>query len=380
MGRSIRGLKVYAAVIALLLVSLSLSGLAFAQGSQWIQGTPRFLAIPGGNPAQAMAESILGANVPLFTKTTTGGALGNFTYTMVGADPQTSNATTNIQVDIIPVKFKFLGGLGGKLSPTKKICNDPAKATAITRTTGSPLFSPSTYAVNGTTVGTNTGYIDAFQRANFWNFVGSTTPNYHTTFTFVVKPVQKIKVQASQGGTQTGPCANIGTMSIGSFDAQAQQMITNLGIPSTELPLFLSYNTFWTQGGCCILGYHSATNSNQTYAVAAYSDPAIFGPTSNIQDIHAMSHELGEWLDDPLINNIVPAWGHIGQVSGCQNNLEVGDPVTGNGFSLALNGKTYHVEDLVFLSWFARQTPSLAAGGFYSFTGSVGGAVQGLCH
>ena len=155
-------------------------------------------------------------------------------------------------------------------------------------------------------------------------------------------------------------------MDISFFDSIAQGLITSLNIPSNELPLFLSYNSFWTQGGCCILGYHSVTGSNHTYSVGAYSDAGIFS-ASGIQDIHALSHELGEWLDDPLINNIVPAWGHIGQQSGCQNNLEVGDPVTGNAFTVSKGGKTYHPEDLVFLSWFARQTPSLAVNGWYTF-------------
>jgi hypothetical protein len=80
-----------------------------------------------------------------------------------------------------------------------------------------------------------------------------------------------------------------------------------------------------------------------------------------------MSHEIGEWLDDPFGNNIVPTWGHVGQVSGCQTNLENGDPVTGTAFTATLGGFTYHPEDLVFFSWFARQTPSIAVNGWYTF-------------
>ena len=148
-------------------------------------------------------------------------------------------------------------------------------------------------------------------------------------------------------------------------------LLTSLNIPANTLPVFLSYNTFWTSGGCCILGYHSTNNAGtQAYAVAAYSDPGIFSVP--IQDIHVASHEFGEWLDDPLIpnTNIVPAWGHVGQVGGCQNNLETGDPVTGKAFTISVGGTapfTYHPEDLVFLPWFARISPSTSVNGWFTF-------------
>ena len=148
-----------------------------------------------------------------------------------------------------------------------------------------------------------------------------------------------------------------------------QSLSLYLAIPSNVLPVFLSYNTFESLGSqCCILGYHFVTATSQTYAVAAYSDPGIF--SAPIQDIHILSHELGEWTDDPFGNNIVPAWANVGQVAGCQNNLEVGDPVTGNAFTVAMGGIapfTYHPEDLVFFPWFARILPSTSVNGWYSF-------------
>jgi len=81
-----RGIKAHMVAIALLLFTLSFTGLAFAQGSPWIQGTPKFLAIPGGNPAQAMTESVNGANVPLFTNHFSAFSQ-TWNYTMVGTDP-----------------------------------------------------------------------------------------------------------------------------------------------------------------------------------------------------------------------------------------------------------------------------------------------------
>ncbi len=73
-----------------------------------------------------------------------------------------------------------------------------------------------------------------------------------------------------------------------------------------------------------------------------------------------------------------PAWGHVGQVSGCQNNLEVGDPLTGTpAVQVPLNGFTYHGQELAFFDWFFR-TPSNGTAGKYSFEGTFTSA-QGTC-
>ena len=186
-------------------------------------------------------------------------------------------------------------------------------------------------------------------------FMRRIPPKYHTKFSPVTqKPAQTIVVPASAGFTAGPFCGSqlIGEVDINFVDAQLQSLITRLAIPPTSLPLFISYDVFETSGGCCILGYHSVTAGNQSYAIATYSDAGLFSVP--IQDIHALSHELGEWMDDPFVNNTVPTWGNIGQVSGCQTNLEVGDPVTGTAFTATLNGFTYHPEDLVFFSWFAQ--------------------------
>ena len=83
-----------------------------------------------------------------------------------------------------------------------------------------------------------------------------------------------------------------------------------------------------------------------------------------------MSHEVGEWQNDPDTINPTPAWGHIGQVSGCQSNLEVGDPLSGTTFNDALGGFTYHPQELAFFSWFYHQKPSLGVNGWYSDQGT----------
>jgi len=334
-----------------------------AQTFQGIKGKPMFVVIPGGNADDAMSQAFAAVNVPLWSSTFKVGTT-TFKFTMVGTNPAAGSATTSIPVVIVPIRLKFANGT--VLSPVANACGDTQ--TPVARTMNSPIFKNMTFKPGGTNVGT-TQYIDAFQRANFWHTVSVSAPNYHVLLGPVtVKAVQTITVPAASGATAAGPCAKIGEVNINFFDSKAQGLITSLAIPATSLPLFVDYNSFLFSGtpsNCCILGYHSANSANHTYAFAAYSDPGIFGVP--IQDIHALSHEIGEWLDDPFGNNLTPPWGHVGQVSGCQNNLEVGDPVTGKAFTAILNGFTYHPEDLVFLSWFALQKPSTAVNGQYTF-------------
>jgi hypothetical protein len=118
-------------------------------------------------------------------------------------------------------------------------------------------------------------------------------------------------------------------------------------------------------------GYHTAFQDQfgnvQTYAVAEYDTTRL---SSGSRDITALSHEIAEWMNDPLGNNITPPWGHTGQVSGCQDNLEVGDPLSGNVTSVTMsNNFTYHPQQLAFFSWFYRGIPSIGANGWYSNLG-----------
>ena len=59
------------------------------------------------------------------------------------------------------------------------------------------------------------------------------------------------------------------------------------------------------------------------------------------------------------------------QQYGCTNVLETGDPVVGIGWEqpVGVNGPIYHPEDEVFKSWFARDNPSVAYAGNYTFMG-----------
>jgi len=270
-------------------------------------------------------------------------------YTMVGTDPSKGSVSTTVQVYIIPIKMVY-GATNGNhtFDPVKtKVSNG---LTVVNNVIASPVFNP---GVNFTQGGTNLGttqYIDAFQRGNFWKYVHTHT-GYHVLLgTPTVLAEQTITVPASLGGVFSNPFGSgiVGTYDINAFDAKLQSYMKKFTqINPGVLPLFVTYDVFLTSGGCCIGGYHSANGAQpggQTYSHATYVDS--LGSFS--QDVSALSHEIGEWVDDPFVDNNV----------NCNDNsiLEVGDPLEGNanygGYPYTLGGFTYNLQSLVFIGYF----------------------------
>lgn len=320
-----------------------------------------------------MTESLSGSTVPLWTGKATAFGRTHY-YIMVGTSPFTpegTNQSTTVPADVIPVDLTFADtGHVFSSSATDGACG--LSASAQTLTLQSPLFLNRYYGSYGTHIGT-TQYEDAFQRMNFGKEIfGASAPNpdYHVLLgRRSLNPVS-ITVPAADGTTDDlGWCSPIGLMSISYWDNLVQTSILptlrSRGlVSSTQLPVLLLYNVVMYQGttsDCCVLGYHSgyqpAGAGVQYYSVADFdSTGGAFG--SGTSDVSPLSHELGEWMDDPNGQNNTPSWGHIGQVSGCQNNLEVGDPLSGTLFPAITmgNGYTYHVQELAFVSWFYRLT------------------------
>jgi hypothetical protein len=166
-----------------------------------------------------------------------------------------------------------------------------------------------------------------------------------------------------------GPKITAGLADINYYDGLIQGFMTKLGATPDVLPLFVWYDIYLTENGgeCCIGGYHNANGAQptgQTYSNAAYADvKGIFS-----QDVSAMSHELGEWVDDPFVDNVV----------NCPNDnnvLEVGDPLEGaanfGGFPYKLNGFTYNLQSLVFVSYFGAPR-SDSANKWFAFQNDIG--------
>ena len=353
--RSVVCLSLFAALVAL----AGFAGTAYAQDDTEITPPrPMFVTLPARlNPAvPPPATSLPSWNGSFVSGGTT------YNYNMVGTAPS-SNSSTTITTYIIPVKIVITGRNGKKTTfdPSHVLSNGN---TVTTNTTTSPIFdSTTTYTQGGVDVGT-TQYVDAFQRANFWGTVSS-NPNYHVLLGATVLAEQTLSPSKTNGKTGTPFGFTAGEVNINWFDAQLPTIMANLGIQPNTFPIFLTYDVYLTQNGsCCIGGYHSSEGSvsnPQSYAEATYVDhPGAFS-----QDVSALSHEVGEWMDDPLTVNI------NGNNTPC-GILEVGDPLENNsnfgGFPYTLHGFTYNLQDLVTLPYFGAPS-STSVNGFFTFQG-----------
>lgn len=284
---------------------------------------------------------------------------------MVGTDPSSPGAgATTVAVEIIPISFNFGGII---VSPQATACGDVTSA--IARVQDSPLFSSDvTWNDNGIVIGT-TQFTDAFQRANFWQFVSTHSPNYHVMLQPVsVLPAVTVDVPLGIGAVLAPnpacPQNPLGGIPMDFMNSVAQNIIQNQHISASTLPIFLTLDVQFLPNG--FWGYHMALAGNQTFVVASYLDPGVLGP--NISDTLVLGHELAEWMNNPLLINNVPPWGVAGQP--CSPELEVGDPLAQSGFAVNAAGFVYHLQELAYFSWFAREAPSIAINGRYSTRGT----------
>jgi len=334
----------------------------------------------------------------------------SYSYTMVGTSPFNGSASTTVPTELIPLRFSFASaptGVDPVLDGSTKVAltvQSPifqsADIGAAADSTASPPPAAAGIAPSPRTEtepSDVTQLTDAFMRSEF----GKSGSAYHVLLGQpTVLPTQSIEVPSNQGVLQIGgqSGARTGIIDYVWFNNRLHNLLGSLHIDPHTFPIFLTYNTFLYLGNntanCCVVGYHGAVSVNgngaqgvQTYAFAAYNDPGIFAPVifsayPYIQDIHALSHEVAEWSNDPFVNNTVNPWlsptapAHYG----CTSKLETGDPVVGYGFGVSMpNGVTYHPEDEVFYSWFARQSPSISSAGpgVYTYLNNFAGIAHG---
>ena len=285
-----------------------------------------------------------------------------YSYTMVGTDPTKGSATTTVPVTIVPLILKFSNGT--TYDGTTKVAN----------TTGSPLFQKAQFSSG------KTQYGDAIQRAEFWKSI-PTPKNYHVLVgTPTIATALTISVPKADGAVVKDPSSgkNIGIININWFDPLLQGELTSLHFTPNMMPIFLANDVYLSSGApsinnCCIGGYHNAVSNSaglQTYIFSVNADAGLVGGFG--EDVSALSHETAEWLNDPYGSNVVPNWiSSIAPQYGCNNLLEVGDPLVGVVFTVT--GFTQHLQDEAFFSWFARQKPSIGIGGRYTYLGTFKG-------
>lgn len=324
--------------------------------------------------AEAAKAAFATSTFPQFTSNVTVGAT-SYQYTLAGMNPAVpvTNATSTIQVDLIPLVLKFGSSL--KWDPTAADSCDPG-VSALTRFKKSPLFASQAQTWDGVALGSHQ-LTDEQMRAEFYHYVATVNPTYNTNFKFVVMSKKTINVPVLYRAAAPISCGNgyLGATDINWLDPYLQtHVIPSIsGIGPNVVPFFLVHNFveyITTTLNCCVIGYHNAYNVTtgvQTYGLADYDNSGAF---SGFGDIAAPTHELGEWANDPYTTNPTPSWGMIGQVTGCQNNLEVGDPLSGTTFADTFNGFTYHPQELAFFSWFYDQSPTVGLPGWYSDQGT----------
>jgi hypothetical protein len=340
-------------------------------------------------------------------------------YNMVGADPYTcsgSGCDATIPTDIIPIDVivdgvKFAAGpiLQGTLDSPQFATNDYGSTDFATAAGSFPLAPAFIRGPGGVLsqgdAGNQLQLEDATMRAQF-NQTGNSSyhlrlpvhPVVHPTLTLVVPPGAGTLLLSGRG-------VLFASVSVVWWATEIQNLNQTLSyIDPTHLPIYLT-NSVLLYGppdptNCCVIGFHGASEVNghgtgsthgngnqpvQTYAWASWVRPGIYarpngGTDWALQDIHALSHEIAEWGDDPFVNNNVEPWlTPTAPQYGCTKVLETGDPVVGIGFAIGHNTTDqtanpwtsptdhtpsvsydgyYHPEDEVFLPWFMRTSPN----------------------
>jgi hypothetical protein len=365
-------------------------------------------ATPAGVSGLAGAGFGNGGLVPLWTFQVKGAPRDGLNHVgaMVGTNPFSGKETSRIPTIIVPmiitthtVATSFdpttgtLGTAPGNVTQNSSApdnnCLTAPNNVPSRLLSQSPIFQPTNFSFGGVSLG-HTQYIDAFMRANFYGALGGDPDHYHVLFepVRIANPVV-IDVPANEGlaitnGLLLGPpafCAPVQILDINWFDSYINGTLlpelASQGVNPGSLPVFFLYNTNLASPvnnlfTCCILGYHSFAGEptpSQLYSVAEIDVSQFFPP--GYENTSVMAHEMGELVNDPYGDNEVPPWGHIGQQGACQENLEVGDPLTGTVMPQVTmpNGYTYNVQELVFFSWFFGGQ-SIGVNGWYSSNGS----------
>ena len=363
--------------------------------------------VAGSTAPRGFANDLpgIGDTVPL-TPLSVYTASDHFNIVMVGGDPlafSTKTIATTIHAVVIPLVF-LVNTKDNKLKlfdPTQPNSCDGG-VSAVDRFKQSPLVQPAPRTFNGVSVGTFQ-YISAYKRAAFWKAtlgsVEDTIDWYVPTQLLTTIPTfpPVISVYEGMNATINGDEASC-TLRLQLPEKFINNMITENLIPSLQASGYISTGRFAlfitrdvVESGSnngTTNGAHGHTPDNfdelhppQTFAWAEYNTTAAHisttdfpmgDPNARGQDIFELTHEIGEWMMDPLNNNGAPSWLNP-EPNACSTKFEVGDPLhgTNNAKTILWNGYYYHPTELAYFSWFYDNgTGSIAAGGAYSTYGT----------
>lgn len=349
---------------------------------------------------------------PTFTRSFTfGGKV--FPYTMLGNDPDLGHKTT-IPAKITAVSLRLLNADG-----TTNMIVPVGPFEDLT------LSSPNFEAADFTS-GNNLQFADAVQRAEFFNAMKQ---NWHTDLeASIVNRVtinvprfvrarlsngQIVTIQAYYTSQDLFPRFQTtdGSTAVQLWRGLFNVLFSNAAVndinlnnyTTNALNIQLYPNTYLFsvnshgqrfRGDCCVLGFHTGFFDPSVtptpiwlFAYASWISSGLF--RGGFEDITALSHEISETFNDPLLNNVVPVWQFPGEPGACQNNLETGDPLEvlpTATVTLPIKERgttfTYHPQTEALLQWFTQSSPSNALGGAFSYpdtTALTGPAIKGTC-
>lgn len=283
-----------------------------------------------------------------------------YVYRMVGTNPAKGSVSTTIPTQVLPIRVVMSDGV--TLDAT----------TLVPDLVASPIFSDAKFT-SGTTQ-----LADAMMRAEFWNKVGRSAPNYHVLLgTPSVRPAVTITVPASAG---TGLLSNnvpFAEIKYQWWTGVLKAVLKKQRFPVSQLAVILAENVFLYQNDnttdCCVYGYHGIFKSAAGGHTFAYGNWITRGliPSGNA-DIYSLSHEITEWANDPFLNNVVPTWDQPDGSSCFSSLLEVADPVEAMAkpwYPVRVGTTTYHPSDIAGLSWFTHASPSAGQDHRFSYKG-----------
>lgn len=326
-------------------------------------------------------------------------------YTMVGAPPE-SGQSTHIKAPIVPVTLDLLGPDGKVAVYNGQPLTFSDSPDIVKAVVNSPVFEPYTYSSG---VGQ---FNDQMMRTQFWDRIhhsqgdeqgdDNSDNEWHNKLGPSVKTTRRMQIPygfwAFFVDANNNPvAADVDINAFGNLLFPTTVPVDNTtpvgaaelagDITTRDISTFLFNNVFLYFNGdpnqCCVVGFHtydfepgdSSNGNRERRYVSNYSSWASNGFFSfGFEDITAFSHEMAETFDDPFVNNQTPWWLNVDPFLGsgiCGDSLEVGDVVevlTSNPvYAAAVDGRTYHPQNVAIFPWFAFQSPSHARNGAYSF-------------
>lgn len=304
--------------------------------------------------------------------------------TMMGSSPW-DGASTTIPANIVAVSLRLQNA-------NLVTFTNVSVAPFLTPALNSPNFQAANYSS-----GAGIQFGDAIQRAEFFHKMKA---GWHTNLrpaavvhsvTITVPRFTTVNVNGFSTQVQTyftQPTSD-GHTAVFLLDQFFNQQIFNIvaneinagHFNTNALNIALLPNTFLFSlnaeggvGNCCTLGFHTfftdsgvPKESRWIFAFASWISPGVF---TGFQDVTALSHEISESLNDPFVDNQVPAWQFPGEPGTCQDNLETGDPVevlSNPSFPLHISGMTYHPQTEALLQWFEQKSTSTAINSAFSY-------------